>query len=136
MEQRRAIPYRMRIGAAVIPVILFGEMAAFGANGAFLGGAGAFAAITGAMLVLVLTVPDGRFWPRAAPVLITVAAALSWVARRGASTRPWRSARLGPATARGTAGGALIGTSLLFFAKAAAAARPPRDVSEERTLPT
>ena len=83
MEQKRAIPHRMRIGAAVIPVILFGEMAAFGANGAFLGAAGAFAAITGAMLVLVLTVPDGRFWPRAAPVLITVAAALIWVALPG-----------------------------------------------------
>lgn len=71
---------RTRTVAILLALVLLGEQVALAANGPLLAVIAAVAQIALALVALVLLQPPAAFWRPAAPVLLLLSAAISWVA--------------------------------------------------------
>ena len=71
--------WRRNAAVILLALLLGGEIAALGANGAVLAAIASVAEIAIAMIVLLLIAPDTLFWRRAAPVLLLAMAMPIWL---------------------------------------------------------
>jgi O-antigen ligase len=79
-QQKRRGTKRAISGAIIVPAVLFLEQVALGANDSLLAAIAAGLEISSAIIILFLLMPDAAFWRRAWLPLLTVLAALGWLA--------------------------------------------------------
>ena len=84
---------RLRIAAAVVPLLVFAQMVALAVDGPFLAAAAAAAEIAAAMAVVMLTRPPHRFWRQLSPILFLLVLALLWLGSAGIPAIEWFAPR-------------------------------------------